>query len=71
MDRLVRSHIWLTLTFIICLESWAYGWDADNQLFVAFSSFIDQMLTSIQVQRPDQQDLHAAREAQRWWGTSS
>lgn len=69
MDRLVRSHIWLTLTFIICLESWAYGWDVDNQLFVAFCAFIHQVLTSIQVQRPDQQDLHATREAQRWWGT--
>jgi len=65
MDRLVCSHIRLTLTFITCLESWAYGWDADNQLSVASSAFIHQILTSIQVQRPDQQDLHATREAQR------
>jgi hypothetical protein len=70
MGRLVCSRILLTLTFIICLESWAYGWDADNQLFVAFSAVIHQILTSIQVQRPDQQDLHATREAQRWSGTS-
>ncbi len=53
MDRLVRSHIWLTLTFITCLGSWGYGWDADNQQFVAFSAVIHQTLTYMQVQRPD------------------
>jgi hypothetical protein len=71
MDRLVRSHIWLTLTFITCLGSWGYGWDADNQLFVAFSAVIHQTLTYMQVQRPDLQDLRAAREAQRRRWTSS
>jgi hypothetical protein len=38
VDSLVCSHIWSSITFIICLESWAYGWDADNQLFVASSA---------------------------------
>ena len=70
MDCLVRSRNWLTLTFIICLESWAYGWDADNQQFVAFSAVFYQILTSMQVQRPDQQGLHATREAERRPGTS-
>jgi len=36
MDCIVCSNTWFSLAFMTCRGSWAYGWDADNWLFVMF-----------------------------------